>query len=184
MLQEAGPSLPPPSSLKLPQPTPAPPFWEAWKKIPGWAYIGVVVLSIAITLLEAYPWLSIEEQAMLDPTNPYSEMFKVANGGYIPVTNLDVLCTDNFDTSGMHGHFSDIENNFRSFAAYLGHGQGVTLPCFRSVLIPGLGAREGATLDVTVTYSYYLVPKLRRSQAFRFRSIVGSDGSSHWEFLG
>lgn len=117
---------------------------------------------------------------MLDPANPYSELFTVSNGGYIPVTNLDVTCTLNFEGSNLHasGNAARIDN----FAAYISHGVPVTIPCF------GLYTGQvfaGAKLDVEIEYAMYHLNwrALRKHQSFHFQSITGNDGSHHWIFL-
>src|ERR1700730_9517027 len=89
ILQEQGLSVPQPAPVTPRTPEPSIPFW---KRIPGWLYGAVVALSVLITTLEGYPWLSVQEGPLLDPQNPYSELFSVSNGGYAPVSNLGAYC--------------------------------------------------------------------------------------------
>lgn len=140
-------------------------------------------MAIVITLAEGYPWLSVQEGALLDPTNPYSEMFNITNGGYIPVTNLDATCIMNFTSP--YGGFKDSGARYQNFANYLSHGGSATIPCFTML---DAGARQvpnGAKYDVTIVYSYYGLnySSLRRHQSFHFQSTVGRDGLAHWIFL-
>jgi hypothetical protein len=97
MLQEAGLSLPRVPPSKPPTKEPSPFFW---KKIPAWVYLCIGALSIVITLLEGYPWLSIEEGGFLEPSNPYSKMFKATNSGYLPVTHLTAQCKGDTTIAG------------------------------------------------------------------------------------
>jgi hypothetical protein len=161
--------------------TPKPPFWQRSHKL-LWTILGA--LAILGTLIEIYPWLSIEEDALLDPHNPFSELFVVTNEGYIPVTDLDALCTGNGSVSARGNTFANIRREDRRFADYLGKGGRVTAPCFR--LMHGISPDSGATLDIKITYAFYHLnlSLLRRSQTFYFKSIIGDDGAQHWQFLG
>jgi len=122
---------------------------------------------------------------MLDSRNPLSEMFKVRNGGYIPVTDLDADCAASFSVGG--NIFDNAHFGYPSFAADLAHDGTVTIPCFSSI---DIGNRQmtgaGIFLNVEIGYAYYHLnlPKLRRSQLFRFMSVAAKDGTYHWIFLG
>ena len=143
------------------------------------------------TLVEVWPRLSIEESSYLDPSNPFTELFKVENNGYIPAVNVIADCPSaNFDIPGkLH-----VGNNFMGagikIAYYLAHGDKVTLFC-SELMSHAIYERErgavasGATLTIGVGYAlWHLDYKLlRQSQTFTFRSIVGSDGSQHWMFV-
>lgn len=122
----------------------------------------------------------------MDPTNPYSQMFRVTNGGYIPVTDLDAICNANGSLAG--DKFEDFKLHFGPFADYLGHGGSVTCPCFRMFNLgkEDASAPEGNTLDITITYDFFHLnwKPIRRSQTFRFKSAVGRDNSQHWIFIG
>jgi hypothetical protein len=181
LLREQGLSVPQPSPAKA-QTKLTIPFW---KRIPKWFYATLSVLAIAITVLQAYPWLSIQRSGVfLNPKNPYSEMFDVKNGGYIPVTDLTADCMMDFTDmygNGMHG--SPMSGPV--FADYLGDDGQVTIPCFRMLTIDALEPSSTAALSVRINYAMYHlnIPVLRRHQDFRFRSVAGKDGSQHWEFL-
>jgi hypothetical protein len=138
--------------------------------------------------MQGYPWLSIQEQYLLDPTDPFSQMFAISNNGYIPLTNMDVQCAPHFVTSTYY-IFDGFAVEYKDFCNYLGHAGTVTLPCFRIpqmlVFPSNINKRPGATLEVVVKYSlYHLNLKfLRRSQTFHFKSVAAKDKSQHWEFL-
>jgi len=186
LIQQLGLSMPP-TVPAAPQKPVSIPFW---RKIPAWGYAAAVLFSIAITLMEGYPWLSIQENAFLDPTDPFSQMFSITNQGYVPLTDVDVDCFPNFQSTAITMGGSLV--SFRNVAGYLEHGGTVTIPCFR---IPDIfrttapaaerTKRPGATLGVVVSYALYHINLkfLRRSQEFHFRSVVGKDGSQHWIFL-
>jgi len=189
-LQEAGPRVPlkPPSSPPTPK-SASDSWWTFWKRIPSWVYALLVAFSIVITLLEGYPWLSVEESTFVDPQNPFSQMFKLKNGGYIPVTNLDAYCNPTFHASGIRP--ITVRNNtiqFIRFADYLAHDGSVTIPCFK---IPNIFKQESpgpiannSSLTIEITYAFFSldVSWLRRSQKFKFVSITGADGTQHWIF--
>jgi len=123
---------------------------------------------------------------MLDPSDPYSEMFQISNTGYIPVTDLDCKCafTATFLPNGPR--FNETAAIFTNFADYLDHGGYITAPCFRTIQLANMRPKEGAALEVTVSYALYHINLrwLRRSQTFRFKSVTGADRSQHWQFLG
>jgi hypothetical protein len=169
---------PPQKVPAKPQPEMSQPFW---KRIPAWVYAAAAFVSIGITLAEGYPWLAIQEGALLNPSNPYSEMFSVTNGGYVPVTDLDASCIMNFESP--HDIFSNSGSRFTNFAGYLAHGATATIPCFRT--LNGYQVPSGARFDVIIGYAYYGLnyTRLRRHQSFHFQSVVGKDGSHHWIFL-
>jgi hypothetical protein len=182
MLREAG--LSQPSQLPArskPEKSPAS-FWKIWKKIPAWAYFAFAAFSVGITLLEGYPWLSVEESGFLDPSDPFSQMFKLANGGYVPVTDLFAGCSA--DTSVNGYVFKDTGINL-PLADYLGHEGSVTLPCFEMFRLHGAVVPSGSDLKITITYAFFHLnwKPIRRSQEFHFKSIVGSDHSQHWIFV-
>ena len=186
MLQEAGLTLPQPPPAKPPQQRFAN-IWVVLKKIPRWSYFFAGILAVLVGIVQGYPWLSIEEGYLLDPSNPYSELFVVKNTGYIPVTHLDALCNLNFTTNAggeMRMAKPGFGFMFPDFADSLGHEDKRTPPCFR-VVGTSEGVKEGATLVITITYSLWKFNArvFRRSQTFRFRSVSATDGSQHWEFL-
>jgi hypothetical protein len=131
MLQEAGLSLPRPVPRIAPPQRVAPSNWKIWKRIPAWVYFFVVTLSVLITLLEGYPWLSIEKDELLNPLDPYSQMFYVINGGYVPTTEMEVTCAPDFMTSRAIGVTGGGFRWAGTDIPYLGHGDKATLPCFR-----------------------------------------------------
>jgi hypothetical protein len=148
-------------------------------------YICVAALSILITLLEGYPWLSVQQNDYLDPTDPYSQMFSVTNQGYIPLTDIAVHCTPNFHTSTFFT-WQDVDMLFPDTASQLAHAETVTLPCFKIFRDLWLGRGPvipGATLRIDIEYAFYHLnmKTLRRSQSFWVRSVAGKNNSQHWE---
>jgi len=158
------------------------PFWKRSHKT---LYGSIVVATLSITLLEGYPWLSIQENAFLDPLDPYSQMFSITNQGYIPLTDVDVNCLPSYTTSA-NVEFRNIAFPFHGVADYLGHAGTVTIPCFQIADVVKIVGNKlpNATLEIVVTYALYHanVKPLRRSQRFHFRSVIARDQSQHWEF--
>ena len=167
-----------------PLPIEPPPTKSLLRRVFQWKYAVLIFLATIITLLEGYPWLSVERGEVLDPRNPYSEMFDARNGGYVPITNLDALCSMKF-TDSRGNEFDSLNTTYPTFASYLGHDGRITIPCFRSLATEGVQIMNGAELTVTIYYAMYHfnLSFLRKSQKFRFKAIVGKDGSHHWQFL-
>ena len=149
---------------------------------------GWIALSLVVTLLalyEAWPRLSVDEGVSLDPKNPYSSLFAVANEGYIPATNFNALCEMSF-SDNLGDTFENFRTPFPHFAERLGHADRSTLPCFRSVGLQGGAAfTTVGDLKVTVWYSVWPLPNnlLARHQQFHFKAIAGPDGQMHWTYV-
>jgi hypothetical protein len=180
MLQEAGlgellrPTVPPPSTKPV----------RFWKKIPLAVYAVLGASALLITLLEGYPWLTIQETGALNPTDPYSEMFTIRNSGYWPLINLNADCAYSFNIS--FAKVSDahaMQQGF--FADVLIHDKPVTIPCFENLQIKNLLISSGATLTIRIGYGFYPVSNahFRTSQVFRFESALGENGAHHWKYL-
>ena len=165
--------------------TPTLPHVTILKRVGKW-FVGVIAfLATLAGLLTLYPWLSIQEESRLDPANPYSQMFTLTNTGYIPIVWLDAICTLTYKSS-----IGDTKSNqaiFNPFVLYLGHAKAVTVPCFNSVGIRNIRIEAGATLDVTIVYSFFPLGNyhhnFRRRQDFHFRSVNDTSGQAHWQFL-
>jgi hypothetical protein len=164
--------------LPLPALLPPPPQPRATGRARAVRFVGsaLAVVGLIIGLLQVYPWLSIQEGAMLNPGNPYSELFTISNQGYIALTDLDARCTINLATP--HGSISNSGATYTNFAGYLSHGIPATIPCFR--MISATQIASGSRLDVTISYAFYHLAGLRRHQTFHFQNIVGSDHIPHW----
>ena len=153
------------------------------RKMPFWAWLVVIALTTGITLLEGFPWLSVEEGARLDDRNPYSTLFSLTNEGYFPVTNLSVVCELTF----VDNRYSDFhERSIRDgFAEKLNHSDKATIPCFDSVAIDqNTSFRSVGDLTATVAFSVYpfYSNRFRRHRTFRFRAVPGPDGRMHWTY--
>ena len=156
------PSLPPPPSM--------------WRRLPAAIWWSVGAFAIFATLLQAYPWLAIEQGSLLNPSNPYSELFVVSNQGYIPLAHVDAACVVNYDSP--NSHFRNSGTRFPNFAGYLSHGSSATVPCFMTLdtnQVP-----TGARLDVMISYALYPLDFRRHIQVFHFVNIIGIDGQPHW----
>jgi hypothetical protein len=187
MLQEAGLHPPPATPAIIPRPKPI----SLRKRIPRWVYLVLGLFALVITLLEGYPWLSIQDNGSLNPRDPFTAMFSVSNGGYIPLTNLDADCVFGAVADPLPLHDLRLEGNsmpVHNFASWLWHDDRATLPCFhilRERIGPNLYNFKNPTLEITVLYSFVglnLKP-LRRSQTFLFRAAIASDNSWRWLFL-
>ena len=175
------------------KPTPLPPLPKQvpfWKKIPLTAYLLLGVLALAITLLEGYPWLSIQRDDSLSSTNPYATALSIANEGYIPVTELDVDCAVDYGDKDYTTGIRDSVFAYHNFSQWLAHGDRATLPCLKAAtqmaaLLPSAKTVDVATLTVYVTFAFiHLNLKfLRRTQIFHFTAIRADDGSLHWMFI-
>jgi hypothetical protein len=164
-------------------------------RIPGWLWGTLVFLTLLITLLEGVPWLSVEENALLDPNNPYSALFYVVNDGYAPIADLDVDCLPEFLTKD-GGEMDASVLQFLHFADYLHHSGKASIPCFTALStnpqIPASFMTFNSTgfvkaeLTVTISYSFYPLHSrhFRRHQSFRFHGVNDSSGHMQWTFIG
>lgn len=160
-----------------------------WRRIPSSLWAVIVVATLVITLLEGVPWLSVEENELLDQNNPYSALFFVENDGYAPISDLDAICEANLTTEAPQF----ITNNvfqFDHFADYIAHSGRATIPCFHAIgrtgrVFIGTNSRVmRGDLKITISYSFYPVSwhRLRRHQSFRFKAVADKNGSLHWTF--
>jgi hypothetical protein len=184
MLQEAGLSMPPPS----PAPPQKPISTPFLKRIPGWVYLVVVAFSVVITLLEGYPWLSIQRDESFDSANPFATTFYVANEGYIPLTDLDADC--NPEMPDTHLKFLSNSFIFPNFSHWLAHSDKATVPCFAAFNTfrkppDALKETRNPGLEIRVVYAFLHInlKLLRRSQTFRFKGVVADDGLVHWIYI-
>jgi hypothetical protein len=153
-------------------------FWLRSHKI-LWAILGG--LAILGTLVEIYPWLSVQDGPILDPSNPYSEMFQLTNSGYIPVTNLGCLCTP----TAAFGSRLLLKNSSSGWRipGTLAHNGFVSIPCFNLFDPPGIfSPSPGAVLDIDVGYT--MLHFIHRRQSFHFKAVIGTGNQQHWQFLG
>ena len=149
-----------------------------WKKIPAWAYFIVVAASVGITLVEGYPWLSVEKDELLDPGNPYSQTFVVVNGGYIPVTDLDADCTPDFVTSAESG-MGGISVKSLKFADSIPHDGRATISCSGLQLkFPGLLLERFQTPDQDKLFVMVSLPLAATIAGISFHINWRLDGPS------
>src|SRR5271163_3666205 len=83
---------PRPITSPLPETTEKNKSVSVLKRIPRWFYLSLVVGTLLVTLLEGYPWLSLQKDDSLNSQNPYKTMFVAANDGYVLITDVDVSC--------------------------------------------------------------------------------------------
>jgi len=159
-----------------------------WKKGPRslWAILSVGAILVGLFVL--YPSLSINEDYSFDAFFPYNSSFSIINEGYWPIADLSATCSANFtmrpwttdpsDKSGMNLH---TEDNHKDFSKQLRYKQRVTLPCNHNVVANGHRIDPGAKLKITVSYRF-IGTKVRRSQSFNFRTVMGWSGQSYWQY--
>lgn len=194
-LQEAGlghlltPPPPPSRPPRIDADEPGSPKRRFWARIPVWVWLLFVFLATAITLLEGYPWLSIERDDSLNALDPYETMFSVANEGYVTLTDLDALCFPDFGNKEYTLGVRDSEFTYPHFAKSLFHSSRVTLPCFKPIRMrrspDELNASSLINLTIVVNYAFMGINLafLRRSQTFEFSAERAADGSLHWKYI-
>lgn len=203
-LREAGLRRPPPPPASPPpaQPPPSPspsPYlgaiFRVLKRLPRWIYVSITVVVIIIGLMQSYPWLSIQKDESLDPTNPFQTKFSVSNDGYIPIFELSAVCVVGFETDhGIKVSNSTVHTNY--FAWHLGHSDRATIPLDLVYRVPaaGIGAIGiangekivSANMVIRISYSFFpfAVKNFRQSQSFSLRTApFPQDGLPHWEFV-
>jgi len=173
-----------PTQPQPPQPPVKRPFW---KRIPGSIWGALVLLTLLITLLEGYPWLSVEIGERIEPNEPYTTLFQVVNEGYAPISHLDAECSFSIEASTeklKDIQMSNIVQQAHDFAQFLTHARRATIPC-NLLVLPGPKQIKAATFEITISYSFYpfTIQFLRRHQHFRFRGIPDSKGNIKWTFV-
>jgi hypothetical protein len=175
-----------------PLPIPATPHQERkpiWKKVPGWLWALVTACGVVVGLLVLYPSLSINEDFSFDQVFPYNSSFSITNEGYWPIANLSAACSADFtmlpwdvspsNKSSMNLHTED--DNHKDFSKELRYKQRVTVPCNHNVVANGHRIAPGAKLKVTIGYRF-AGTNIHRSQTFNFRTVMGSQGQSYWQY--
>jgi len=177
--------------IPAPQPKTSSPWKRAVKWFGGAVLTFLSTVAVMIAFLQGRPWISIEEGYTLDPANPSSALFTIKNTGYYPIVHLDAVCNVNTSPwlSGAGG------GGFPIFVDYMGHEDPKTVPCFKFISAdggPGLiqypkgfnAFKNGATLNITITYGFFGLnfERLRQSQTFHLVTAPGADGNQHWTF--
>jgi hypothetical protein len=170
---------------------PAPQHKPLWKKIPGWLWKSISACAVVVGLFVLYPSLSVNEDYSFDTMFPYNTSFSITNEGFWPIADLSATCSADFvmrpwpspdapdDQSSMNLHTR--EDEYKDFAKSLNYKQRVTLPCNHNVVANGHRIDPGAKLDVIVTYRF-LGTHFHREQRFDFRTVMGSNGQSYWQY--
>jgi hypothetical protein len=190
--KEGRQSMPPPPPSE-PRKEMAKPILKNIKRIPRWFYLSIVLGTLIVTLLEGYPWLSIQRDDSLSSTNPLATTFSISNEGYVPVTDLQANCTFSFGNKDSPMH---VQNNTIGyddyFSTWLPHGATVTTPCFDALehmaaIIIGPPYKDPrnfieTSLIISISYSFFHInqKRFRRLQTFHFSMVRGDDNSPHW----
>jgi hypothetical protein len=151
-------------------------------------------LATAITLLEGYPWISLQKDESLNPANPYRTMFVAVNEGYVPLSSIEVSCISTFKTTT--GAF---DHNVATYpiGATIWHEGRFTIPCTHVLkstndpdsgpwITAGVDEVTEADMDVAISYSILGISMkpFRRSRSFHVKAEKSADSSWHWSFTG
>src|ERR1700732_580703 len=113
MLQEAGLG----SLLAIPaQPTQPPASKSILRRTLYCLYWFCSICAIAIGISQGYPWLRLERDYSLNPSNPFAQRWLLVNGGYIPLTDLDADCSANATQRATGSTYSNIRDIRKQFA--------------------------------------------------------------------
>jgi hypothetical protein len=164
---------------------------SVFRRFPGWLWAMIAAGGVLLGYGTLYPTLSINQDYSFDNMNPFNTSFSIVDEGYWPLRNLSAVCEGDFtmrpwttnpdDKSSMHLHTADsapIE-----FAKDMRFKERLTLPCNHNVVANGHKLDPGATLKITVTYRFGGT-KMRRSQVFHFRTVMGWGGQAFWQYAG
>jgi hypothetical protein len=155
--------------------------WNSWKRIPKGVYAAICGLAVLVGLLVLYPWLSLEQGERLRPMDPFGIVLNVSNDGYIPMTDVSVVCA--FDMVDEMGNtFTDVSGRFGHVAKSLPFRHRLSLPCFKAVSLEGVRPRQ-VKLKAIVSYDIWHFP-FRRTQEFILKGEPDSRGEWHWLFGG
>jgi hypothetical protein len=148
--------------------------------LPKWTWLVLVVVATAITLLEGYPWLDIQKDEILSPSNPYRNLLIIVNQGYIPISSVEVVCIVNVWAGRRSG-----ANNVGFLNTVLGtywHEGKFTVPCAHV----GINKAPVILAKMTITVSYAVFGLkfrfLRGQQTFHVEALRADDGSYRWTF--
>jgi len=131
----------------------------------------------------------------VDPSNPFSVSFTVANNGIIPLTHVDaILAFKNITYPGVvfRGYEpGKAEDQFVRFSVdrwnnhFLAMDDRFTVSTAETFLgrdpSAAPGPLEGATIAIIVAYQPWPLPRwLRRQKEFRFRTFRQTNGQTYW----
>jgi hypothetical protein len=191
--QRRRPKLPKQAQPQPLPPTPPREHGSTWKtvgkKFPRWLWTVFSLFAVLAGLYVLYPSLSINEDYSFDSIFPYNTSFSITNEGYWPMADVSITCsadftmrpwtTDPSDKSGMTLHTKDDE--YKDFAKTLPYKHRLTLPCNHNVVANGHRIDPDAKLHIVVAYRF-AGTNIKRHQAFDFRTVMGWDGQSYWEY--
>lgn len=149
-----------------------------------WIWGTIVFFATILGLVEAYPWLSVSRGPLLDPANPFSTMYDISNGGFLPVVALDAECKYWFKLTGpgAGGDFNNVGSVYPNFADILYHSGVATLPCFRSIDLERVSLAPEA--QMTAKISYFVWPftcsSCKRQRTFRFKGVAIKGFPMQW----
>ncbi|MBS1801883.1 MAG: hypothetical protein JST28_00875 [Acidobacteria bacterium] len=158
--------------------------------------MAVVVLATVITMLEGYPWITLQKDDSLVPTNPYKFLFYITNEGYFPATNVDVSCSSSFRASNGNVFRDNIGQD--SIAGPIWHSQKRFLRCTQVLQIGNEPTLHTFTLahsrnptdvieaDMAVTVSRAIcwinIRPLRVVSTFHMHAVRKNDGTFQWTY--
>jgi hypothetical protein len=155
------------------------------------------ILGLIGGILTLYPYLSIDQDFLFDPKDPYTASFHVVNEGYPPLTHIQSSCRSSFETPDSRNIiFDHNETNGlqptdkppgpdRNVTDTLAHLDRVSVTCASPVGFLNLGAPvnvgSAGRLDVILFYRIFGYP---RREVFKFKLAKDWGGIYHWQRMG
>ncbi len=142
------------------------------------------ILGAAIAIFSAWvllqPEISINPYVALNPPDPFSVKFEIANESYDPMRNVTGLCQLNEVTfaGGSDIANSRIKRGTGLLATSLAHHERTTFDCS---VFRGLDPRMLTAVDISIVVEYrpaWWFRDIERSQ--RFVGTVDRSGEYHW----
>lgn len=152
--------------------------------------LGVATLVGGLVVFIPRPTVSIAYQPV-DPKNPYSAAFDVANGNIIPLWDTEARVWPGVITNGTksligEGGISDerggiLTPQWQHHDLYGDDKFTVTLSDISPAFNPNSDPLKEADLAIIVDYRPFpLLIRWRRSRAFRFQAHLQTDGHWYW----
>jgi hypothetical protein len=165
------------------------------KRVAVWVSGLATFIGTVTALLTFFPRPTVTSADPVDPNNPFSVSFTVANNGLVPLTHVDaVLAFKHISYAGVvfRGYEpGKADDQFVRFSVdrwndhFLAMDDRFTVSTAETFLDrappDGLGRLEDATIAIIVAYQAWPLPHwLRREKEFRFRTFRQTNGQIYW----
>jgi hypothetical protein len=138
--------------------------------------------AAAIMLL---PGVTVEPESPIDPANPYPIAFKIADGGFIPLADVNAYLVICYVAAAPAPVAPPCQSpDIRRFkAAWRDHAlardQSFSIALDDFMHLPAAAKFGGADISIIVEYQPWSIP-MRQEKEFRFTTLPQIDGKLSW----